>query len=54
LIAAGEAVELDEVARAILELLPRAYELTMLGGFTRLLTRPSRVVPRAGLGELLV
>jgi hypothetical protein len=54
LISAGKAVELDEVARAILELLPRARELTMLGGFARLLPRSPRVVPRARLGELLV
>ena len=50
----GQAVELDEVARAILEPLPRARELAMLGGFACVLPRSPWVVPGAGLRELVV
>ena len=44
-----ELVELDEVASALLELLPGSYQLAILGGLPSKGARVSRVVPDAGL-----
>ncbi len=44
-----ELVELDQIASALLELLPGSYELSVLGGLTSEGTRIARVVPDAGL-----
>ena len=45
----GELVELDEVASALLELLPGSYQLAILGRFPSKGACISRVVPDAGL-----
>lgn len=44
-------IELDQVARAALELVPRIDELAVSGRFTRQVTCAGRVVPDAGLGQ---
>jgi hypothetical protein len=50
----GELVELDQVTRPALEAIPRRDELAVLGRLPCQLARASWVVPRAGLGQLLV
>ena len=44
-----ELVELDQVTRASLELIPRARQLSVLGAFARERAGTARVVPGAGL-----
>ena len=52
LVALGELRELDQVAGAPLEALPRGDELAVLGRLTRLLSGAAWVVPRARLRQL--
>ena len=44
-----ELIELDEVARALLELLPGSYQLAVLGRLPPEGARIPRVIPDAGL-----
>jgi len=45
----GELVELDEVASALLQLLPGSYQLAVLGRLPPECARIPRVIPDAGL-----
>jgi hypothetical protein len=46
----GELVELDQITRAPLELLPRGRELAVFERLTRPVARRRGIVPRAGSG----
>jgi hypothetical protein len=48
----GQLLQLDQVARAPLEAIPRGDQLAMLGSLTGQLTGSTWVVPRARLREL--
>jgi hypothetical protein len=50
----GELIQLDEVAGAALEPVPRRDQVAMLTGFAGELAGAARVVPRAGLRQLRV